>query len=118
MKISATKNSKSVDSISEAAMKMLVEYNWPGNVRELENVIERAVLFCRNATIDVSHLSFHEQRPEMQLLTSARSSRMTEKEITQLYARTILNEHNGNKKLACKTLGINFKTLQKRLGEL
>lgn len=30
--------------ISEAAMKLLQEYNWPGNVRELENAIERATI--------------------------------------------------------------------------
>ncbi|HEX4996829.1 MAG TPA: sigma-54 dependent transcriptional regulator [Terriglobia bacterium] len=30
-------------SISQEAMKMLMNYNWPGNVRELENAIERMV---------------------------------------------------------------------------
>ncbi|MDZ7292863.1 MAG: hypothetical protein ONB44_23870 [candidate division KSB1 bacterium] len=30
----------------------------------------------------------------------------------------ILHELNGNKKEACQVLGINFKTLQKRLREL
>jgi DNA-binding NtrC family response regulator len=30
-------------TISQEAMKMLMNYNWPGNVRQLENSIERAV---------------------------------------------------------------------------
>jgi DNA-binding NtrC family response regulator len=30
-----------VDSISDAALQRLVDYEWPGNVRELQNVVER-----------------------------------------------------------------------------
>jgi DNA-binding NtrC family response regulator len=33
--------------LSDEARDVLVSYNWPGNVRELRNVIERAVLLCR-----------------------------------------------------------------------
>ncbi len=35
---------------------ILTEYPWPGNVRELENVIERAVVLCRSARLEVSDL--------------------------------------------------------------
>lgn len=42
--------------ISPVAMRMLQSYTWPGNVRELENVIERAVLLCRGAEIEPTHL--------------------------------------------------------------
>ena len=37
--------------ISNAAMKRLTEYAWPGNVRELENVLTRAAILARGATI-------------------------------------------------------------------
>jgi Nif-specific regulatory protein len=36
---------------SPAAMNHLLRYQWPGNVRELGNLIERAVILTRNATI-------------------------------------------------------------------
>ena len=45
-----------IQHITPAAMEVLTRYNWPGNIRELSNVIERAVLFCDEDTIDVQHL--------------------------------------------------------------
>ena len=45
-----------VQDVSPAAMQALSNYGWPGNIRELSNVIERAVLFCDEPTIDQNHL--------------------------------------------------------------
>ena len=36
-------NGKSIATISDQAMDLLVSYSWPGNIRELENAIEQAV---------------------------------------------------------------------------
>jgi two-component system response regulator AtoC len=44
--------------ISSPALQALIAYKWPGNIRELANTIERAMLFCDEAMIDVSHLPF------------------------------------------------------------
>jgi len=46
-----------ISDISERAMQALMQHNWPGNIRELRNVIERAMLFCDEAIIDLPHLS-------------------------------------------------------------
>ena len=45
-----------VQDVSPAAMQALIDYDWPGNIRELSNVIERAVLFCDESSIDLNHL--------------------------------------------------------------
>ena len=45
-----------ITDITPKAMKVLVNHSWPGNIRELRNVIERAVLFCDDASIDTQHL--------------------------------------------------------------
>lgn len=45
-----------VTDITPRAMQALVEHNWPGNIRELLHTMERAVLFCDEATIDLGHL--------------------------------------------------------------
>jgi DNA-binding NtrC family response regulator len=45
-----------VTDITPRAMKALVAYDWPGNIRELRNAIERAMLFCDDAALDINHL--------------------------------------------------------------
>jgi len=38
------------------AMERLLSYRWPGNVRELKNVVERAVVLCRQQRIGIEDL--------------------------------------------------------------
>ena len=45
-----------ITDITPRALEALMAYDWPGNVRELRNVIERAMLFCDDPAIDLSHL--------------------------------------------------------------
>lgn len=45
-----------ITDINPRAMEALVSYDWPGNIRELSNAIERAMLFCDDPVIDISHL--------------------------------------------------------------
>jgi DNA-binding NtrC family response regulator len=45
-----------IENMTPAALDLLKKYTWPGNIRELRNVIERAMIFCDEATIDVQHL--------------------------------------------------------------
>ena len=47
-----------IQDVSPRAMEALLTYDWPGNIRELKNVIERAIIFCDDAVIDVEHLPF------------------------------------------------------------
>jgi DNA-binding NtrC family response regulator len=47
---------RNITDITPRAMQALKAHNWPGNIRELKNVIERATLFCDDATIDLAHL--------------------------------------------------------------
>jgi DNA-binding NtrC family response regulator len=47
---------KHVTSISDEALKRMVNYNWPGNVRELQNVIERAILITDSDKITIGNL--------------------------------------------------------------
>ncbi len=49
-------------SITEDALKKLVDYDWPGNVRELENAIERAVVLARGNPITTEYLPFGDRR--------------------------------------------------------
>lgn len=45
-----------IENMTPGALELLKKYSWPGNIRELRNVIERAMIFCDEATIDINHL--------------------------------------------------------------
>ena len=47
---------KNILDVTPKAMEVLVNYSWPGNIRELRNALERAVLLCDEAAIDIGHL--------------------------------------------------------------
>jgi two-component system response regulator AtoC len=45
-----------IEDITPRAMEALMGYDWPGNIRQLRHVVERAMLFCDDAAIDLAHL--------------------------------------------------------------
>ena len=57
----ADENGKDMEGISSEAQDLLLKYDYPGNVRELENIIERAVVICRDSVISVEDLPFREE---------------------------------------------------------
>jgi PAS domain S-box-containing protein len=56
IKMQNTKTGKRINGITQAAMRMLMDYQWPGNVRELENAIEHAFVLCSGEHIDIFEL--------------------------------------------------------------
>ncbi|MFK7779512.1 MAG: sigma-54 dependent transcriptional regulator [Gimesia sp.] len=53
------KHKIAIHSIDEDFMEALHTYPWPGNVRELENVIRRAVIYCREGILRKENLPSH-----------------------------------------------------------
>jgi DNA-binding NtrC family response regulator len=49
-------NGKRIHTISDAALKLLEQYDWPGNIRQLESTIERAAISCDGTVIEPHHL--------------------------------------------------------------
>lgn len=45
-------NNKPARQFTNAAMKLLMDYDWPGNVRELENAVERSVVLSTGEWMD------------------------------------------------------------------
>jgi transcriptional regulator with PAS, ATPase and Fis domain len=54
-RLSAT-HSRPLPHISENAMEVLLNHGYPGNVRELENILEHALIVCRDGMIRRNHL--------------------------------------------------------------
>lgn len=45
-----------IQDVTPRAMQALQNHSWPGNIRELRNIIERAMLFCDEESLDVGDL--------------------------------------------------------------
>jgi len=45
-----------IQDIDPQAMAALVAYDWPGNIRQLAHTLERAMLFCDEASLGVQHM--------------------------------------------------------------
>ena len=45
-----------IEDVTPRAMEALMQYQWPGNIRQLRHVIDRGMLFCDDAALDLSHL--------------------------------------------------------------
>jgi DNA-binding NtrC family response regulator len=111
---------KPVKGVSEAALAMLIDYSWPGNVRELENVIERAVTLSRGDKVSPDDLPPVVQgaRGDRRVLDEAAEKSLPLHEIEKEYIKKILEKTGGNKYQAAHALGIDRKTLYRKLAEI
>jgi len=111
---------KSVKGVSESALAMLIDYDWPGNVRELENVIERAVTLSRGDKIlpDDLPAPIQGSRGDRRILDDAAEKTLPLHEVEKEYIRKILEKTGGNKYRAAQLLGIDRKTLYRKLEEM
>jgi DNA-binding NtrC family response regulator len=68
-------------AISKTAMQILLNYDYPGNVRELENILEHALIICREAMVQPDHLPDYVR--QVQQTTAASKSLAGEAESDQ-----------------------------------
>jgi DNA-binding NtrC family response regulator len=109
---------KNISGISEEALKMLLNYSWPGNVRELENVIQRAITLTRHETIipeDLPNMMMEEK--EESLIEKGLRGGYTVSQLEKEYIKKVLLEVGGNKSKAAEILGLDRKTLYRKLQE-
>jgi DNA-binding NtrC family response regulator len=111
---------KEVKGVTEAALAMLMDYAWPGNVRELENVIERAVTLSRGEKVSPDDLPAAVQgaRGDRRVLDEAAENALPLHELEKEYIKKILEKAGGNKYQAAHALGIDRKTLYRKLAEI
>jgi transcriptional regulator with PAS, ATPase and Fis domain len=111
---------KEVRGLHEAAKKALLSHTWPGNVRELENTIERAVALCETGVIRAEDLpaAVRERRAgETDTLQAALARGQTLAELERDYIQRVLTAEGGNKTRAAQRLGLDRKTLYRKLEE-
>jgi DNA-binding NtrC family response regulator len=105
--------------VSSETLAILTAYSWPGNVRELENAIERAVAFARGPAITPDDLPERVRTSGSASALIARSveQNMTIREVEREYILEVLRRTGGNKSRAAELLGLDRKTLYRRLDE-
>ncbi|WP_437645523.1 sigma-54-dependent transcriptional regulator [Sorangium sp. So ce362] len=114
----AARSAKEVVGLSPAAAERLLAYSWPGNVREIQNCIERAVALTRYQEITVDDLpaKIREHRPSHVLVAADDPSELVPlEEVERRYILRVLEAAGGNKTLAARILGLDRKTLHRKL---
>ena len=97
---------------SGEALRVLAAYHWPGNVRELQNVIQRLLVMAEGDAVEVSDL------PSLMRFSPLGEERLDRPlvEVEADYIRKVLESVGGNRSRAAQTLGIDRKTLRRKLG--
>jgi DNA-binding NtrC family response regulator len=106
-------NGRPIRRITPEALRPLMAYSWPGNVRELENVIERAIVTCRNGSLDEPDFSWLQKSS-----LSSQNWEVPDVPLGELERRAIvaaLERKHGNVKEASSALGIDRSTLYDKL---
>ena len=109
---------KEVEGLSDAVAERLLNYSWPGNVRELRNVIERAVALTRYNKLAVEDLpeKIREYRSSQVFIGGEDPSELVPvEEIERRYIEHVLRAVDGNKTVAARILGLDRKTLYRKL---
>jgi two-component system response regulator AtoC len=95
--------------LDSSALATLQTYEFPGNVRELRNLLQRAVLTCRDGVIRAADLHLPiataPVRPGAQPLA----------EVERTHIRALLDAHAGHRSRVAAALGITERTLYRKL---
>ena len=96
--------------LTESGLRVLQDYTWPGNVRQLQHMMERLTILAPNGRID-------EPAARAAIMATEPREHATETladaEMDQI--RKVLAATGGNKTRAARILGIERKTLYRKL---
>jgi transcriptional regulator with GAF, ATPase, and Fis domain len=105
--------SKPIPILGQDQIVKLLDYPWTGNVRELENVIQRAIILCKDSHLIIPTLVSHSHNNKEELCTL---EVMERKHIIQVLKHT--NGKIGGPDGAAKILGLKRTTLISKMKKL
>jgi DNA-binding NtrC family response regulator len=126
MKKLNAKMKKNMSGLDKQVMEALCSYSYPGNVRELENMLERAYILAGDLTLKLEHfpmLTGEERRTQNQGIGTSTGtlkdiSAEAKKQAEIKAIRKVLNETRWNRVKTAQLLGIDYKTLRRKMKEL
>ncbi len=118
IKEAAAETGSSVAGITDAAMKVLTNYDWPGNIRQLRNCIKIMVVMCDRDELDVQDVPL-EIRQVRQLTAGGKSSGdlggVSLNELEKQAIMDTLTSTGNNREKTAKILGIGERTLYRKI---
>ncbi len=115
-----TKHSEKLErklTIDAGGMEALIKNDWKGNVRELENVLERAAISSATDELGKKQFRFLAEQNGSDTNFDYKNRPGDMKEIEKYFILKILEENNWNKLKTAQILGIDRKTLYKKIRE-
>jgi DNA-binding NtrC family response regulator len=97
-------------TFSKEALSVLIDYSWPGNVRELQNVVQRSLLLSRRDIVTAEDLP-----PDLAEDTEQTGARL--EDVERSHILKVLREVGGQRGKAARILGIDPKTLYRKLAD-
>jgi two-component system response regulator HydG len=112
------RSGKKVTGFTEKVAERLLAYPWPGNVRELRNAMEHALALTRFDRIAVEDLperirAYRASSPFVESQDPAELAPL--KDVERRYIRHVLETVGGSRTLAARILGLDRKTLYRKL---
>jgi two-component system response regulator HydG len=114
----AARSGKRAPALGEDAARKLVAYDWPGNIRELQNCVERVMALSESTAITLQDLP-ETVREFVATPTRTATGRpdelVTLEQLERRYIQQVLEVTRNNKSEAAKILGIDRRSLYRRL---
>ena len=108
---------KDVEGISRDVLNKFMDYSWPGNVRELEHALEHAFILCRGKVITLEHLPAAIRDFGVREKIKAPDKTAAKKPTSEQKIQEALSKAGGNKAKAARILGINRRTLYRKISK-
>lgn len=104
-------------TLSDEAMKVLMNYHYPGNVRELEHIIERAIIFSDNNVIKADEIIIPKKSGSNFSTNSDTipEGLVTLEDLEKWFIKKTLNQNNFDRTKTAQQLGISIKTLYNKI---
>jgi DNA-binding NtrC family response regulator len=116
LRASAAQAGRAVEDLADEAARLLLAYPWPGNVRELENSMARAVALARFDRVTPDDLPERIQRYTTPRVEAGFAPELiTLEEVERRHVEGVLASLGGRRADAARVLGLDRKTLYRKL---
>ncbi|MBD3235777.1 MAG: AAA domain-containing protein [Candidatus Eisenbacteria bacterium] len=109
---------KPITRFTPTAESLMLSHDWPGNVRELENLVERAVVFCRSERIGPELLDPIAQGAAYLALPWDAARDLAVRRFEFGYLSMLMRVHRGSVSECAKAMGISRQALYKLLDRI